>query len=32
MVPQVYDRGTIEMETDLTVPGLILVALMSGGE
>lgn len=30
--PQLYERGTIELELDMTVPGLILVALMSGGE
>merc|ERR1712093_707976 len=32
MVPQIYDRGAVEMETEMTVPGLILVALMSGGD
>lgn len=30
--PQLFERGTIELELDLTVPGLVLVALMSGGE
>jgi hypothetical protein len=30
--PQLYERGVIELELDITVPGLILVALMSGGE
>lgn len=30
--PQLYERGTIELELELTVPGLVLVALMSGGE
>ena len=30
--PTSYCREMIEHEADLTIPGLILVALMSGGE
>ncbi|CAD6578171.1 MAG: hypothetical protein CYPHOPRED_000468 [Cyphobasidiales sp. Tagirdzhanova-0007] len=30
--PCIYERCQIELETDLTIPGLILVALMSGGD
>lgn len=30
--PCIYERCQIEHEMEITVPGLILVALMSGGE
>lgn len=30
--PRVYRAADVELQTDLTIPGLILIALMAGGE